>query len=253
MDRSKLEKLAAQVRTGGKGSVRRKWKAPHKTAAADDKRLQATLQRLPGYNTISGIEEVNLFKDDGTVIHFTTPKVNASVEANTFVITGKAETKQLQELLPGILNQLGLDNLVHLKKLAEEGAKKGQEHAGHDHAGHDHAAHEHKEKKAEKKPEAAPATAPATQKMPHPAPAPAPAPAGQKKKKKAPAKKEAAPAPAPAPAAEKKAEAAPAPAPAAEKKAEAAPAPAPAPAAEKKAEAAPATPAAEKPAEKTAQ
>ena len=40
---------------------------------ADDKRLQNTLKRL-GVNTIPGIEEVNLFKDNGTVIHFTNPK-----------------------------------------------------------------------------------------------------------------------------------------------------------------------------------
>ena len=93
-----------QVRTGGKGSVRRKKKAVHKTASADDKRLQValrvgaravrepaenctepdpllrahlkqgTLKRL-GVNNIPGIEEVNLFRDNGSVIHFKNPKV----------------------------------------------------------------------------------------------------------------------------------------------------------------------------------
>ena len=65
--------MAAQVRTGGKGSVRRKKKAIHKTTTTDDKRLQNTLKRL-GVNNIPAIEEVNLFKDNGTVIHFTNPK-----------------------------------------------------------------------------------------------------------------------------------------------------------------------------------
>ena len=37
---------AAQVRTGGKGSVRRKKKAVHKTASTDDKRLQVGLGEL---------------------------------------------------------------------------------------------------------------------------------------------------------------------------------------------------------------
>ena len=46
-----------QVRTGGKGSVRRKKKAVHKTAGTDDKRLQNTLKRL-GINSIPAIEEV---------------------------------------------------------------------------------------------------------------------------------------------------------------------------------------------------
>eukprot|EP00960_Hanusia_phi_P039812 754062-Hanusia_phi.AAC.2 len=109
VDQDKLEKLKASVRTGGKGSVRRKKKAVHKTATTglpsprraphaafqssliltDDKRLQNTLKRL-GVNNIPGIEEVertcglvrtdgftqvNLFRDNGTVIHFKNPKV----------------------------------------------------------------------------------------------------------------------------------------------------------------------------------
>jgi nascent polypeptide-associated complex subunit beta len=73
MNPAKLSRLAQQVRTGGKGSVRRKKKAVHKTTTADDKRLQSTLKRL-GVNNIPGIEEVNLFKDDGSVVHFTNPK-----------------------------------------------------------------------------------------------------------------------------------------------------------------------------------
>jgi len=129
MNAEKLARLAAAVRTGGPGSVRRKRKAVHKNATADDKKLQSTLKRL-GVNNIPGIEEVNLFKDDGTVIHFVNPKVQASIAANTYVISGHAETKKLQELLPGIINQLGPDNLANLKKIAEQYTKK--EEAGAD-------------------------------------------------------------------------------------------------------------------------
>lgn len=46
-----------QVRTGGKGTVRRKKKAVHKTTSTDDKRLQSVLKRV-GVNVIPGIEEV---------------------------------------------------------------------------------------------------------------------------------------------------------------------------------------------------
>lgn len=73
MNPQKLARLQAQVRTGGKGSVRRKKKAVHKSNTTDDKRLTSTLKKL-GVNNIPGIEEVNLFKEDGTVIHFTNPK-----------------------------------------------------------------------------------------------------------------------------------------------------------------------------------
>ena len=78
VDQDKLEKLKASVRTGGKGSMRRKKKAVHKTATTDDKRLQNTLKRL-GVNNIPGIEEVNLFRDNGTVIHFKNPKVPCAI------------------------------------------------------------------------------------------------------------------------------------------------------------------------------
>jgi nascent polypeptide-associated complex subunit beta len=70
--------LQQQVRIGGKGSVRRKHKAVHKNAATDDKKIQAAIKRL-GVNQIPGIEEVNLFKEDGKIIHFVNPKRKFSV------------------------------------------------------------------------------------------------------------------------------------------------------------------------------
>jgi len=117
MNQEKLAKLQAQVRIGGKGTARRK-KVVHRTATADDKKLQFSLKKL-GVNNISGIEEVNMFTNQGTVIHFNNPKVQASLGADTFTITGHAETKQLTEMLPSILNQLGADSLTSLRRLAE--------------------------------------------------------------------------------------------------------------------------------------
>ncbi|KAJ0408432.1 hypothetical protein ATCC90586_008370 [Pythium insidiosum] len=107
-----------KVRTGGKGTVRRKKKAAHKATAADDKKLSATLKKL-GVTNIPGVEEVNLFKADGQVIHFAAPKVQASIASNTYAVSGHCATKSLQELLPGIINQLGPDNLANLKQIAE--------------------------------------------------------------------------------------------------------------------------------------
>ena len=60
--------------TGAKGSVRRKKKAVHKTtASSDDKKLGSTLKKM-GVTNIPAIEEVNLFKQNGQVIHFSGPK-----------------------------------------------------------------------------------------------------------------------------------------------------------------------------------
>ena len=45
--------------------------------------------------------------------------MHAAVPSNTFAIYGAGEDKELTELVPGILNQLGPDSLASLRKLAE--------------------------------------------------------------------------------------------------------------------------------------
>ena len=89
MNPEKLAKMASQVRTGGKGSVRRKKKAIHKTTTTDDKRLQNTLKRL-GVNNIPAIEEVNLFKVSGfngemqSYVQHVGPCISADGRMSTF-------------------------------------------------------------------------------------------------------------------------------------------------------------------------
>lgn len=117
MNPEKLKKLQEQVRIGGKGTPRRKKKVVHSTPATDDKKLQSSLKKL-SVNTIPGIEEVNIIKNDGTVIHFNNPKAQASLATNTFAITGNGEMKNISEMLPGILTQLGPEGLTQLKKIA---------------------------------------------------------------------------------------------------------------------------------------
>merc|ERR1712039_772866 len=100
------------------GTTRRTWAVHSRSHGADEKQLQAQLKRL-GVNNIPGIEEVNMFREDGSVVHFSAPKVQAAVQSNTFVISGNGENKRLEELLPGIISQLGPDNLANLKRIAE--------------------------------------------------------------------------------------------------------------------------------------
>jgi len=115
----------------------RKKKAVHKTTTTDDKRLQSTLKRI-GVNAIPAIEEVNIFKDD-VVIQFLNPKgnirsmifrtfififfniigyiyffncikleiffpVQASIAANTWVVSGSPQTKSKQLYLSSSLS-----------------------------------------------------------------------------------------------------------------------------------------------------
>jgi nascent polypeptide-associated complex subunit beta len=57
----------------GKGTPRRKVKKVHKSQGMDDKKLQTSLKKL-NVQPIQAIEEVNMFKQDGNVIHFAAPK-----------------------------------------------------------------------------------------------------------------------------------------------------------------------------------
>merc|ERR1712093_859179 len=118
MDQAKLQRLQNAVRIGGKGTPRRKVKKVNRSGGGDDKKLQAALKKM-NVQPIPAIEEVNMFKSDGNVIHFAAPKVHAAIPSNTFAIYGNGEDKELTELVPGILNQLGPDSLASLRKLAE--------------------------------------------------------------------------------------------------------------------------------------
>mmetsp|Transcript_9949 Transcript_9949/g.23992 ORF Transcript_9949/g.23992 Transcript_9949/m.23992 type:complete len:162 (+) Transcript_9949:121-606(+) len=118
--------------TGGKGSVRRKKKTVSRSAQAQsDAKLGTTLKKL-GATNIPGIEEVNLFKEDGKVIHFSHPKVQAAIAANTYVISGHKEEKALQELLPSIVSQLGMENITQLQNMAAQAGAGATEAADDD-------------------------------------------------------------------------------------------------------------------------
>ena len=108
----------------GAGTMRRKVKNASRPSAVDDKKLTSSLKRL-GLKPIDGIEEVNLFKEDGNVIHFVQPRVQGNVQSNTYVVSGNCDTKPLQALMPGILSQIGSEGMANLKKLAERFQAQG--------------------------------------------------------------------------------------------------------------------------------
>ncbi|PIG89701.1 nascent polypeptide-associated complex (NAC) subunit [Aspergillus arachidicola] len=126
MDQAKLARMQASVRIG------------HSPPQGQEgpQVLRRRRQEAPGYPeederpAIQAIEEVNMFKEDGNVIHFGAPKVHASVPSNTFALYGNGEEKELTELVPGILNQLGPDSLASLRKLAESYQNMQKNQAG---------------------------------------------------------------------------------------------------------------------------
>jgi len=106
----------ASAQTGGKGSVRRKKKgASRNSSAQGDAKLNSALKKL-NITQIPGIEQVNLFRDDGQVVHFSNPKVQASIQANTYIVSGSSAVKSIQELFPDIIQQLGQENVEQMRQ-----------------------------------------------------------------------------------------------------------------------------------------
>ena len=52
--------------------------------------------------------------------------VQASIPSNTYVVSGTVETKRLEELIPGILNQLGPESMGRLREYAKNSLSNGQ-------------------------------------------------------------------------------------------------------------------------------
>lgn len=120
------ERLRARMgvsgkQTGGKGTARRKVKKTSKLVG-DDKRLQFGLRSIGAAN-IPGIEEVQMIKADGHIITFNNPKVQAAPNANTYVISGVGEEREIS--IPDLIKQLsaaGFDTSQSLMKKDDEDA-----------------------------------------------------------------------------------------------------------------------------------
>lgn len=126
MDAEKLAKLKANVRIGGKGTPRRKVKRSVKTEG-DDTKVQTALQKLNA-QTVTGVEQVNLFTEDGNVIHFGRPAVQQASQYNTFAVHGHSVQKSIQETLPDVINSMSPESLAQLRKLTEQlQQQQGQE------------------------------------------------------------------------------------------------------------------------------
>ena len=61
-----------------------------------------------------------------TTCHNFPNTVQASIPSNTYVVSGTVETKRLEELLPGIINQLGPESMGRLREYATNNMANGQ-------------------------------------------------------------------------------------------------------------------------------
>ena len=106
--RAKLAARFGNTQIGGKGTQRRTKKVVHShgTEVNEDKKLKSTIKKF-GMQQLQDIDEVNMFKDDNTVVHLKRPQTQFSVRENLLVVAGNAETKALQDMMPDILKQVG--------------------------------------------------------------------------------------------------------------------------------------------------
>ena len=95
----------------GKGTHRRKVKKVHKSACTDDKKLQTALKKL-NVQPIQAIEEVNMFKSDGNVIHFSAPKGTSFLDTFLGSEIGKQQRLSLCSLLID-LSETGNDSSLN--------------------------------------------------------------------------------------------------------------------------------------------
>ena len=111
-----LDAKFGNTQIGGKGSMRRKKKVASHNPKADDKKLISTLKKY-NMQPLTDIVELNMFMDNNSVMHFSKLMVQYSFKESFVFINGAYDTKELKDLLPGIIDQVGPQHHEYLKKL----------------------------------------------------------------------------------------------------------------------------------------
>ncbi|KAL6945121.1 hypothetical protein ACO0QE_002566 [Hanseniaspora vineae] len=127
VDPAKLAKLQKLSGTNKIGGIRRKQVSKENNSKKDDTKLLNTMASLKAVN-MSDVAEANFFQENGQVLHFDKVGVQVAAQNNTTAFYGMPKEKQLQELFPNIITQLGDDSLNALTQMAQqmELAKKAQ-------------------------------------------------------------------------------------------------------------------------------
>ena len=151
------EKFGGETQIGGKGTQRRKKPVKHRANKVEvDKKIEAVAKKAQA-RKLNEITEVNIFKDDNTVIQFKKPTIEYSFKEKVSFVSGIHEKKNLKEVFTSLLKQLGPKQLAFVKDASEDIKNKEKEkEKGGDEAPElvedfDAVAKEGKEKKKKKK------------------------------------------------------------------------------------------------------
>ena len=90
--RKKMAEKFGNLKLGGKGTEKRKKQVVHKSTAVQDKKIGAIAKKANAKN-IGETQEINIFRDDNTVVHFKKPKLEYSLKEKVSFITGHSEVK----------------------------------------------------------------------------------------------------------------------------------------------------------------
>ena len=121
------EKFGGETQIGGKGTQRRKHPVKHRTNKVEvDKKIEAVAKKSQA-KKLNEITEVNIFKDDNTVIQFKKPTIEYSFKEKVSFVSGVHETKNLKDVFTSVIKQLGPKQLAFVKDASEEIKNKDKE------------------------------------------------------------------------------------------------------------------------------
>ena len=125
--REAFSKKFGDTQIGGKGTQRRKKPAKHRQNKVEvDKKIEAVAKKAQS-RKLNEITEVNIFKDDNTVIQFKKPTIEYSFKEKVSFVSGVHETKNLKEVFTSVLKQLGPKQLAFVKDVSEDIKNKDKE------------------------------------------------------------------------------------------------------------------------------
>ena len=125
--RKRFAEMYGQTQIGGKGTEKRKKPVKHRGNKVEvDKKIEAVAKKSQA-RKLNEVVEVNIFKDDNTVIQFKKPTVEYSFKEKVTFISGVHETKNLKEVFTSLVKQLGPKQLSFVKEATEAKAKSEKE------------------------------------------------------------------------------------------------------------------------------
>ena len=121
------EKFGGETQIGGKGTQRRKKPVKHRSNKVEvDKKIEAVAKKAQA-RKLNEITEVNIFKDDNTVIQFKKPTIEYSFKEKVSFVSGIHEKKNLKEVFTSLLKQLGPKQLAFVRDASEDIKNKDKE------------------------------------------------------------------------------------------------------------------------------